>query len=396
MLAVLIAVSAISGSVSMSANAEELIPMEEGITALTTYHQCDINRDGVVNNTDYTELTAYLRGTRYEPNYYYLDANRNGIVDWADAQYIANYLVSTTSSQYFIERIHDSATNTVTESTVAFPTMSISSPTLADSSDYSRLYSRAYYEYNSLSQVLSNYALLPSTTPINSNTSNTEAIIGDDDRYPAYDQNYTFGEISGVVYVNGGAGFIVGDHEIATAGNLVLSGSSFKSNMDVRLCDTDGTISSSALNVVEVHVPYSYRMQGTENLNYALITVEDNLSPYCHFTIGNSYNVTASNFEDVPIYVTGKPQNNHFMTAYGNITGNDNTSLLHYNTDVLLWNKGSPVYTITKSISGGQTRYDYTALAIDSGNSNSGVLLSNYHQRFYLSNGMAHHGESMS
>lgn len=399
MLAILLAVPAIGCSVSMTVNAEELIPMEEGITSLNDYDPCDIDQDGDVDIADVLTLNQYLAGLLYVPDYDRMDANRNYIVDYTDADYVLNKLINIDLNPCFILRSHDDVTNNITESEIHFP-FNITGNAIYDSSASStdtRWYARATYSNNHIDTLLSNYGLTPSSTPLTSgNTSNIESVIGNDDRYWAYNSNYVFGEVSGIVNVNGGTGFIVGDHEIATCGHIVLDSHNFKEDITVKTCDAQGNISNSTLSVAEVHVPLGYLNSDVPELDYALITVEDDLSNYFHFTLGNSYSVTISNFSNIPIYVTGRPDNGHFRTASGRIISNSNTTMLHYNTDTQSGNSGSPVYTITKNTKNGVSSYTYTVLAVHRGGTNQGSLITKYHQKFYLNNPQAHHGENLS
>jgi len=212
----------------------------------------------------------------------------------------------------------------------------------------------------------------------------------------------SYGEITGVVDVNGGTGFIVGDHEIATAAHMVLADHSFI-DVSVKVCNSNGVIQTSVLHVQQVHVPSAFLQitpssDESDYINdYALIVVSEDLSTsngYSHFNIGSTFNARENVWASVPIYVTGCPYNNYFQTAVGSLYGNSNTAIFHYKTDTTFGSSGAPVYTITKYQVGNDYYYSYTALAINTcfNNLNNppqynyGPLFTRYHRIFYLNN----------
>lgn len=402
MLALLLAVSAISGGVSIPVNAEELLSAETTSTNTRSYHQCDINRDGVVNDTDYMVLMYYLKGMRYESNYNLLDANRNQIVDWADVTYVLNYLLGVNEQQRFISRDYNSITNTVTESYVTFPSFSGFASDNQAGSTTARSYTKYTINSSGYKTSVSTYTLTPSTTPVSTNSnSNPDGIVdGSDTRYTT-----TLPENSGIVKIQCGnavgTGFIVNNHVIATAAHVV-NGVGNSNKISVQTHNSDGTLSSTTLTPIEVHIPSSYSTS-VSMYDYALVLVSEDLTSYPKFQVGSSYNLTATNFSSVPIYVTGNPATVYEGTPYeidnssdwklysekGNIANTTSSdTMVRYNTDTSGGDSGSPVYTITKITVGNNSSYVYTALAVHDGVSsqNLGARFTKYHQQFYNQN----------
>lgn len=229
----------------------------------------------------------------------------------------------------------------------------------------------------------------------------TYALVNDDDN-----RGVAHGyENTGIVRVGDATGFIVGDHQIATAAHCVYDSDCVNTNkispsIDVETYDRSGLPTGTKLTVAEIHMP-EYYTSGNLLFDYALITVVEDLSDYVHFNIGNSYNMKSDEVGTIPIHVTGKPLytddnletencDNILYTHYGNIYGSNNKSLLYYTVDVSGGQSGSPVYTITRETYNNNFYYTYTALAVHtnsgSGEYNFGTLMTKHHQMFYKNN----------
>ena len=167
----------------------------------------------------------------------------------------------------------------------------------------------------------------------------------------------------------------------------------------------NGTLSGTTLTPLEVHIPNDYISDTNDEItkrkyDYALITVKEDLSEFVHFSLGNSYNVTTTEYSNIPLHVTGCPkttpnssENNvkRLYTGEGRVYGENNTTQLHYDCDTVDGNSGSPVYTVTENTIGGKKSKTYTAIAIhayrgDDENYNYGALVTKYLTQFYLSN----------
>ncbi len=350
------------------------------------YDVCDVNRDGFVGGADIVLLSRYLLGVYSISNYNQLDVNRSLTVDDADVECLNSRLLGVTyNGGYFSKK---------TENVVSSPTISGFTPSESSSSLAERTYRRCRYE-NGKPTALSDYTLTPTPMPLNSGAS-SRAVVGNDERYAAYGS-----ENNGIVYMEGiGTGFIVGDHQIATAAHCIYGDNTWHS-MTIKTYNSNGCVTDNTLHPVEAHVPKSYdysNMNGTI-YDYALITVSDDLSGYVHFSLGTPYNVSASAYSNIPIYVTGCPGkvkddynlSRRLYSAEGSVMDkNDNlknfTDVVWYNVDTSSGDSGAPVYTITKIGS----KYVYTAIAIHHGGlengPNGGPMITHYLLQFYKNN----------
>ena len=355
-------------------------------TSAVTYDPCDVNRDGDVGLTDLILVKKYLSGIFSTTNYNQLDVNGSLTVDAADEECLsARNLGMTYTCRYFSREKGP---------VILPPTVS---GFLSDSSAASTA-ARTYTKYKYRTAETETYTLTPTVETLNSNV-NSRAIIGDSDtRYLAFSE-----EVTGIVCLYGkGTGFIVGDHQIATAASCVYDRTKSEWKKPTIYAYDNNGVMSKQLSPVEIHVPNRYISSGAVVYDYALITVEDDLSDYVHFSLGNSYNVTESDFKNIPLYVTGCPDDypssagtntfNRLYSAEGNICSSVNVSVLHHNIDTTLGQNGAPIYTISRLQNGNTSNYTYiyTALGIqqeEKGNTyNQGSLITKYHLQFYNNN----------
>lgn len=373
-------------------------------SAATTYDPCDIDHDGIVGLSDYTLINKYLNGLESYQNYNRFDTNKSMTVDMADANYVlAKNLGQTYSSSYFLR--NNNSTGTDDGVCVPYPTVTGFVPNSVDSINENREYMRYSYKTHSS---LANYTINYNTSDILTRDLNTRTVIGYDDRYLARGE-----ENSGIVKLStGGTGFVVGDHQIATAAHALydLSTYSWVSNMSISCYDDNGNLNNIQLTPIEAHIPKKYvwhwsHENGMHTLyDYGLITVKENLSNRVHFSLGTSYNVNSTNYSNVPVYVTGCPESVHnasnsnsaLYTGVGRILGYsplitpDNTIyndyLIKYNVDATGGDSGSPVYTITRNVINGAVKYTYTALGISTNSANDynfGTCITKYQLQFY-------------
>ncbi|SFD18649.1 trypsin-like peptidase domain-containing protein [Ruminococcus albus] len=333
---------------------------EEIDESLTRYNPCDVNHDGNVNITDSIIVAIYLNGIRSYTNYNRLDANQSMTVDSSDLLCISSKVKGQTYSSGFYSR--DSW------STIPYSFVSGFNPDTYASYPYGRTYIKHNYATNSDSY----YTLYPQQYTLSSIEENPDrAVIGTDDRYIAFGSENT-----GIVYLSYGAvGFIVDEHTIATAAHCVynidnetwyLYGGINGGN--IKTYDSMGNLTSTTLTPVEAHIMedyynyydisgYHYR---PASMDYALITVEEDLSNYQFFDLGTSYNVSAYNYSNVPVYVTGTPGtvnghgniNHKLYSSEGHLEFTDGTDL-RYNVDTSGGQSGAPVYTITRNTANG-------------------------------------------
>lgn len=213
------------------------------------------------------------------------------------------------------------------------------------------------------------------------------------------DNRYRSGNTGIVQIMSGdetcGTGFIIGDHTIATAAHCVyrttgqtqyiISDPSIITYTDEGTPETitkNGQEIYNELKVTEIHIPYKYHeeLQIPRELtysaytDYALLTVEEDLSDYVHFELGIPYGMNSNEFNQIELYTTGIPKfingNRNFLvyTAKGaEHPYKDSTAKQIYHTcDLTDGQSGSPIYTATEYYYPGEDepRKVYTAIAV--------------------------------
>lgn len=325
-------------------------------------------------------------------------------MDSADATCVLNATINNSYSACYIRQYGNGYMQPVTMPAV--------SSTVTLDSVVNQTNNRQYFGYSYLdNEEIEPYTLNANAVSLNSaEGSQSRGLIGgDDNRQIAHGYENT-----GIVSVNSGTGFIVGDHQIATAAHCVYNenNNTFPTSILVKTYDRTGEPTGEELTVAEVHIPTNYPGTNFSDhiYDYALITVVNDLSNYVHFDIGNCYNVTNSEVGTIPLHVTGRPgkigddleirnTTNTLYTHHGSVYGNSNTSILCYTADTSGGQSGSPVYTITRELYDGKFSYTYTALAIhahhegEEGNSlyNYGALMTKHHLIFFNSNSLANY-----
>ncbi len=374
-------------------------------TASADYDPCDVNHDGNVDIFDVIRISKYMNGTVHVTNYNVLDADENMIVDGADVEYVAQHASGNNNySSNFISRTYTGTT--AVESPVSFQWSSGGGVDLDSASTLSRQYRKYVYATGNTSY----YSLTPLTpTTVNSmGDSINGAVDGTDNTYKT-----TLPENSGIVILgvsNNGSypryktGFIVGDHQIATAAANLYEDGTFLNTLEIRTCSDSGFMTGTELHEIAAHVPSAYINRAVSpEFDYALITVTENLADYPHFAIGNVYNLSTANFQHIPVFVTGSSDKYNCVrlcSQVGNFSSlNSSTgNMLRYNTDTVEEAEdGAPVYSIVKD---SNNHYFYTALSVNAGNKkysgsgsdynyNRGVRFTKYHKQFYLNNAYA-------
>ena len=359
MLAVLLAVSAIGGGVSMTVNAKELFPSE--ISVLTTsYDTRDVQRDGDVDVADFLRLSNHLNGLYYTEENAILDANANSIVSAADLRCILNGAINL-EYKCQVEGYNGIFTHSTTN---------------IGKSIFNNSKSQHYAKYTYSSHSSSDYYLnitennVPNGTASTMNA-NEDGIIGADTRYADANEGIVWLKASDETY---STGFIVGNHTIATAAHCVYAEADSKnqipahwrSGMEVYFSDSDGKVNvSSHLTAREAHIPYDYYNSANCEYDYALITVNEDLSEYYHFNLGIPYNIYTNDiFGSYAIYVTGFPYKvpggeentspKQMYTGVGDLVNAPNVfeSVLCFSSDLTRGNSGGPVYVKEKVKSG--------------------------------------------
>lgn len=198
-----------------------------------------------------------------------------------------------------------------------------------------------------------------------------------------------------------GSGFVVDSHTIATAAHCVMAREPadpflncepqittvfvFNGNSDVEI-----TIN----NIKEIHIPRSYAVDGNSSYDYALITVEEDLTDYEMFNLG--FPLDSITESSATVYVTGFPEKyndiyevntdtKHTMyTGSGAILNITKTSVIHA-ADSTGGNSGGPIYLSTTF----QNKTYYSVIAIltgGGGKQNSGTRITTNLLHFYKNN----------
>lgn len=244
---------------------------------------------------------------------------------------------------------------------------------------------REYTKFNAQTgAVIGTYSL----TVVNGDQPEPRSVIGPDDRYIDWSK-------SGVVKIYmdnqyAGTGFVVGDHEIATAAHVLAGSSNGVSNgsriTKILLFNSDNTPAMTlncpstssdpdeAGRTMEYHIPTPYFTTDVEdNYDFAIIKVPEDLSAFRCFDVGCANNSFVTSTSSI-VSITGFPakaggatvnsDTKHAMyTGVGNIypipSNNiynlNQNFIIGYKTDTYSGNSGSPIY-ITETVRG-QTFY---------------------------------------
>lgn len=295
------------------------------LTANATANIPDANGDGSISISDVVTISMYLAGQHSPTNPDAYDIDRNGIISAKDAMCVQKYLAQTWAGNGIGSSGSSEISNT----------------------------SRIYNVYNAANgNYLRNYTL----SPLASKSNNTRGIVGPEDRVVDWSKNGVVNITANGVFL--GTGFIVGDHLIATAAHCVYNGSTnlIYSNTDVKVYNNDGTLAKVA-NGVEIHILKRYVDNSLNSIyhgsdDYAVITVEDDLSEFPHFGIGSVLDSATDN--NLPVMLTGFPSsvNNVSTDCETMYTGTGFLINEYYTSDSQICstcdtsggNSGSPLY----------------------------------------------------
>ncbi len=350
---------------------------------------------GGIDSSDGVLIHQYLNTSTDVSNLERLDFDNNSIVSMAD--------------EYKVQLYNLGLLNTGT----------INLPAAAT---YNGSTSETYRVFNAQTgalDILKTYTLFNFSPVINNinEPDSPDSIIGNDERVPNWDRSGVVKIMSDNYYL--GTGFVVGPHIIATAAHCVYNYSnanieSCNAISKIKLFDSNGTCQLNA-TPVECHVPYSYIYsvqnnigQATNEFDYALISVSQNLSEYLCFDLGVALNAASVN--QFPVTVTGFPEKVYEGTQLeqtvntgtehnmyhdtGNLTYSTSfcpNRQLFYTADMSSGNSGGPVYVTehTYDIYGNNHRVNYSVVAINvSGcdDFNIGTRINGELIRFYKGN----------
>ena len=346
--------------------------------------------NGIIDMSDSVAIMQYISGAITPENVDRLDFDNNGVVTMMDSYKIQMYRL----------QLLGNADDNVTLASPAAETPQ------GDSSSTYRVYNA-----QTLTEMTSKkYTLNESTKYYNDscNSISTRFVMGTNDRVIDWTKNGVVKLMSPTAesgYI--GTGFVVGKHTIATAAHCVFNGNTFKPKdiSSIKFFDNNG---NNIMDIVpkEYHIPKKYIDAPSFNPNiydYALITVEEDLSDYMQFDLGTVRNYSSS--RNIAVTNTGFPgelenpdgskipvndaDHHNKYSSTGSITS---TSLRNfaYNADTSDGNSGGPIYC-TENING-QTYYTVIGInsyevKYDSGDKNNfAVRVTTELLRFYNQN----------
>lgn len=323
--------------ISVSAMCLSFSPLTANAAA--TYYRGDVDCSGTVNMLDVTAMNQFLIGVKAAGDGVVaerLDYNQDGVIDKVDLESLKNVMIGVAETE-----------TTTSQSTTALPAQS----------------AQTYYVYDAQTGAYrTNYILSP-VAAISQVSSRT--IINGDDR----DDDYTKSGVVMLNYKKSGlnkvaTGFVVDSHTILTVAHCMfdLDNNNSCTNLTYTLYNSDGSVSATN-SAVSYHAPKIYIDQSSDkNFDYALITVEEDLSDYMCFDLGMIRDEFAS--LSTPIYVTGYSGEKvdedgdgvdelwgKIVTGSGSLTNNGSgnkitTDKIYYNTDTVGGESGSPVYVM--------------------------------------------------
>lgn len=352
------------------------VPLNLGSTTAdaATWKCGDVDNDGQVTMMDQVRLNQYLIGMIELTDYTKADTNADCMVDIVDSNILRMRLSEQVSSLPYTRYGGGSQY------------ANVGAQSINESEEYTVFDAKT-------GAGKSNYTL--DSNPV---VDNSRGVIGDED------SRYRDDSLPGVVKIitnySIGTGFVVDAHTIATAAHCVYGGKKpFESNdkmKEILIFDNSGNVKTTITNIYETHVPNEYitNMNIYSNTNnsdevrgehydiakaydYALITVEEDLSDYACFDLGIPTDGMMSDSQK--LYCTGFPgivkdsTGNHEVntsikharyTGEGFMNPDINQSLperkIYYDIDTCTGDSGGPVY-VKNTV--GTTTY-YTVIGI--------------------------------
>ncbi len=297
----------------------------------TVAYASDPNGDGKYLLNDVVLINQFVNGSFNVTNLTALDYNKNGVISLTDA----------------LQLQLDVMANNINTGTPTGDNSCMNDITLNETF-------RSYGVYDAQTGVMMQESYSIECCDTYNNVTTPYSIIGNtDDRVVDFTK-------SGVVKIltnNGrGTGFIVGPHCIATAAHVVDESFSFEPRRsaiisDILTFNTDGSLRNDTITPIRVHIPSKYYAYDS-NYDYALITVEEDLSNYPIFDLGVYDSMTD---RDITATITGFPgelengnpgndENTHIMYSGNGTVVSSNGVILNTAIDATEGNSGGPVY----------------------------------------------------
>lgn len=238
-----------------------------------SYLKGDVDGNGSVDLIDAITLVQFLNGSvgADGATAERMDVNRDYVINEYDRTILSSILLGDTNT---------STLNSV--NTTELPEQE----------------SRVYYKYTPNRMFQGTYTL---DSVNNVSQTSPRCIIGDDDdRVPE-------NGFEGVIKVNTsdghGTAFVVDDHTILTAAHVLHNGNSIRNNIDFVIFDDYNTETNITITPEMYHIPQKY-VSNTDDqaYDYAIVTVQEDLSNYINFNIGTMRTGMSTNDY---VYVTG-------------------------------------------------------------------------------------------
>ncbi|MDE6035767.1 MAG: trypsin-like serine protease [Ruminococcus sp.] len=347
-----------------------VVPCVSLASSAATHLKYDANNDGIVNLADAVYVQQYLNGGFEPENLDRCDVDRNGVVSSMDVNKIQCYCIGLLDDNDSVEDNVNNA-NTVNSNLSYF-----------------------VYDAKTGEPISEHNYMLTKLGP----SRRMAGVIDGEDRVIDWTKSGVVKLMNDNHYI--GTGFVVGDHVIATAAHCAYN----KKISEILMFDDSGNIKLHA-TPVESHVPFLFTVPVNDyepcnyDYDYALITVNEDLSTYPHFDLG----VPLDTFTDkhMTISTTGFPEkvlkNNKEVivnnnTLHNMYTGNGtfldmNSYKVSYKADTTPGNSGGPAY-ITESLQE-EDDDDYTVFAINTyygDTQNGGVRITTDLIHFYKNN----------
>ena len=189
----------------------------------------------------------------------------------------------------------------------------------------------------------------------------TRSVIGNENRGESYKDN---GVVKIITNLSSGTGFVVDKHTIATAAHCIYNANTTVSISEILLFDENTSTTGNAqaelsATPVEYHIPLNFISAQDDdtrsNYDYALITVEEDLTDYLMFDMGVVLDSALNQIVSVsgfPYTIGVSPNETTVNTSTihnlykgnGYITDLSNPLKIWYDTDTSGGNSGSPVY----------------------------------------------------
>lgn len=316
------------------------------VTSINSFAATDPNGDGKLDISDAVYIRQYLLGVFNTPNLNNLDFDENGIISSLDVEKIQLTLLGKLNDTVVNEVVNESS---ISNSYYVYD---------AKSGNYLRNYSLSHKYYNSSVSMMESSEMESYNAPGLAGTNN---IIGTDDREENYSNRFAvkiFNEVGAC------SGFVVAPHIVATAAHCVFQVIPYYIN---RLIVFDNGVPQD-VTPVEYHVPAAFINGNNRNLDYALITVKEDLSQYLEspdykYELGTITDLASTPDHKLEVHTVGFPGllnpgtssekeinnwNEHSERVSSGLIRSFSDNVIYYTADASAGNSGGAIYTIEK------------------------------------------------